>query len=440
MKRIVLIMLFLILFTYGSALASSPVNIEMITVGSEVTTVPVGKTATIKVTVEPKNATNKKLEWTTSDDAVATVKNGLVKGIGNGETIITATATDGSNASATVKVQVVVPVQKISFKDKKITLAEDTMWRLYPVFTPMDATVKDVEWSSANDKIASVNEKGLVTGHKVGKTTILCKALDGSKKTAAVTVNVKKYDIVLREPGEYQTNLNLSNDYQTSEISFPGYHAKSVYERYVWYPNDVIAHAGGNKIKPLKAGAGTIECVAKNNGRVTEKWSRSVYVAQNVFIEDDAKIVFLKPSEYEGHTYQIFYSKRNWKNAKAFCERYGGHLVTITDREEQRFVEIYMKDILGVGTFWIGMTNGSNRKLAWVTNEPISYTNWMGDNPDYGGTNSGVRIASRKLTDPGGWQMDRGTWDDVPESFEPVIGFICEWDEDNSPYAFRREP
>ncbi len=48
----------------------------------------------------------------------------------------------------------------------------------------------DLEWTSSNPAVASVDEIGIVTGHKAGTAKITCKALDGSNKKATVTVKV----------------------------------------------------------------------------------------------------------------------------------------------------------------------------------------------------------------------------------------------------------
>ncbi len=67
---------------------------------------PVGKKDTIQVSVLPLGATNKRLEWKSSNAAVATVTDGVVTAVAEGEATITGTTTDGSNISATCKVTV----------------------------------------------------------------------------------------------------------------------------------------------------------------------------------------------------------------------------------------------------------------------------------------------------------------------------------------------
>lgn len=65
----------------------------------------VGQTGTLTATVKPDNATNKTVTWTTSNDKVATVVNGVVTAVGKGTATITAAA-DGKTAACTVTVKV----------------------------------------------------------------------------------------------------------------------------------------------------------------------------------------------------------------------------------------------------------------------------------------------------------------------------------------------
>lgn len=65
----------------------------------------VGQTGTLTATVKPDNATNKTVTWTTSNDKVATVVNGVVIAVGKGTATITAAA-DGKTAACTVTVKV----------------------------------------------------------------------------------------------------------------------------------------------------------------------------------------------------------------------------------------------------------------------------------------------------------------------------------------------
>lgn len=65
-----------------------------------------GKTLTLIATVTPDSATNKTVNWTTSDKTIATVSNGVVSTWKAGTCTITATAADGSGHSASCTITV----------------------------------------------------------------------------------------------------------------------------------------------------------------------------------------------------------------------------------------------------------------------------------------------------------------------------------------------
>ncbi len=163
--------------------------------------VVMGKTIKLTANIEPENATNKEVIWTSSDDKTATVdKNGNVKGLKTGNVTITASI-DGETVTATKIVKVVKNETKISeIKISGPTEVEvDQTITLKAEIKPTNATNQTLNWSSNNSEAASVDQKGVVTGHKAGvKVIITAKATDGSNKSATyeVTVKEKKTDVI----------------------------------------------------------------------------------------------------------------------------------------------------------------------------------------------------------------------------------------------------
>lgn len=63
----------------------------------------------------PENATNKNVNWSSSDEAIANVsEDGLVKVLKEGNAVITASTTDGSNLTATCKITVLTSIDGVS--------------------------------------------------------------------------------------------------------------------------------------------------------------------------------------------------------------------------------------------------------------------------------------------------------------------------------------
>lgn len=94
---------------------SPPVNIsvEAIQVTPVEADVIMGNTLKLNTVIFPKNATNQTIIWETSNNAVATVTNGVVTPVSNGETTITARTQDG-NKTDTCKITVKTNVTAVT--------------------------------------------------------------------------------------------------------------------------------------------------------------------------------------------------------------------------------------------------------------------------------------------------------------------------------------
>ncbi|MBQ8367070.1 MAG: Ig-like domain-containing protein [Alistipes sp.] len=151
----------------------------------------VDDSVTLTATVAPANATNKGVEWSVADDAIATVKNGVVTAVAIGETTVTATTVDGGfTATATITVaESIVEVTGVTLDKPGLELEIGDSETLTATITPADATNKGVSWSTANDAIATVVE-GVVTAVAAGETTVTVTTADGGF-TATANVVVK---------------------------------------------------------------------------------------------------------------------------------------------------------------------------------------------------------------------------------------------------------
>lgn len=153
-----------------------------------------GKTETINAIITPENATRKAITWTSSDTNVATVTNGVVKGISAGTAIITATTKDG-NFTDTCEVTVTQnAVTGIRISEKLIDLGMGYKKQITATVMPDDATDKSIEWTSENPEIAAVSDNGTITGKSYGRTVVTATTTDGGY-TAKCVVRVKPIDV-----------------------------------------------------------------------------------------------------------------------------------------------------------------------------------------------------------------------------------------------------
>lgn len=154
-----------------------------------------GKKATIKATVTPTNATNRKINWKSSNTKVAKVnQNGKVTAKRTGACTVTATAKDGSRKFAKCLVVVGKLARKIALNKTNATIYTGDKLKLKATFTPKKIAYKGIRWTTSDNKIAKVSKKGKVTALKKGSVVIKATAKDGSKKTAKCKITVKSFD------------------------------------------------------------------------------------------------------------------------------------------------------------------------------------------------------------------------------------------------------
>lgn len=150
-----------------------------------------GDKETLTATVLPNNATDKTVEWSSSNTSVASVSNGTVTAIKAGTTTITVKTKDGGK-TATCAVTVnakVIPVSDVTLNKTELTLTEGESETLTATVKPDNATDKTLSWSSSDATVASVDDNGKVTALKAGTATITVKTKDG-EKTATCKVTV----------------------------------------------------------------------------------------------------------------------------------------------------------------------------------------------------------------------------------------------------------
>ena len=165
----------------------APIPVTGVTVSPTTGSIAVSETLTLTATVAPEDATNKAVTWSSSDDSIATVVDGVVTGVAAGNATITVTTVDGS-FTATCEITVTTPVTGVTVSPTSDSIAVSETLTLTATVAPEDATNKAVTWSSSDDLIATV-EDGVVTGVAAGDATITVTTVDGGfTATCEITV------------------------------------------------------------------------------------------------------------------------------------------------------------------------------------------------------------------------------------------------------------
>ncbi|WP_158022036.1 Ig-like domain-containing protein [Flammeovirga pacifica] len=149
-------------------------------------------TAQLIASVQPANATNKSVVWSTSDASIATVdNNGLVTAVREGDAVITVTSVVGTyTASTNVNVSTqVISVTGVTVNTTSVNLITGGTSALVATVLPNNASNKAVVWSSNNAAVATVDNNGVVVAVGVGSTDVIVTTVDGSfTATTSVTV------------------------------------------------------------------------------------------------------------------------------------------------------------------------------------------------------------------------------------------------------------
>ena len=144
----------------------------------------VGDETTLLATIIPEDATEKKIQWSTSNPTVATVQEGTVKAVKEGDAKIVAYV-DGKTAECAVHVDY-IPVQSITLDIDSITLYDTETYTFNVTIKPDNATYQDITWESTDNEVATVSN-GKVVAVKRGIATVKATA-NGHSATCAVQV------------------------------------------------------------------------------------------------------------------------------------------------------------------------------------------------------------------------------------------------------------
>ena len=168
----------------------TPVN--KVTLNKNSVSLKTGQKFTLKVTISPKKASNKKVSYESSNSKVATVnKKGVIRAVSAGTAKIRVMATDGSGkkASCTVKVsESAVPVASVTLNKTQLNLKQGGEEKLIATVNPSNATNQAIQWTSSNQAVAVVSDTGTVKAVAEGTATITALAENDIRASCSVTV------------------------------------------------------------------------------------------------------------------------------------------------------------------------------------------------------------------------------------------------------------
>lgn len=179
------------------------ISVESIDINQESILLKAGESISLIATVSPEDATDKTLEWTSSEESVATVDSeGNVKATGIGTaTIRVASKTDPEVYAECYVTVIPVYVESIILDPSELHGEVGEEFAITATVVPENASNLTLEWSSSDSGIAAIKEDGIVMLLKEGGCEITAKATDGSGVHATCIIDiVSSVDEFLLEP------------------------------------------------------------------------------------------------------------------------------------------------------------------------------------------------------------------------------------------------
>lgn len=169
-----------------------------------------GNETTVEATVSPADATDVKVSYASTDEAVATVdKDGRVQVLQPGECDITTTLMqDGEKVTEkTTHVKAFYEVESITLDSNEGKLTVGNSHTIKATVAPEEVAAETtIEWSSSNEKVATVDENGKVTAIAAGEATI----------TATAGEESSNYEVTVEQPKKVTTS---NKTYKSSSSS-----------------------------------------------------------------------------------------------------------------------------------------------------------------------------------------------------------------------------
>lgn len=176
---------------------------------------------------------------------------------------------------------------------------------------------------------------------------------------------------------------------------------------------DAAWDISSSMIKIDDEGAEKILSILSENGFIVDGYEMKS--DQEIVSESDTTSHPNDSIEYNGHHYKLFTQGMNWNEAKEYCQSFGGHLLTISSTEENKFIVDTFLINNDAGILLGFSDNEKEGKWIWVNDEEVIYTNWAENEPNNENNEDYALV------------YHDGTWNDGHLEKENWP-FVCEWD------------
>lgn len=261
------------------------IKVTGITLNKTTLNIKTGATEQLTAKVQPTDATNSKVTWSSNEPTVAEVdQTGMITAKKEGSAVITVTAQDGSGKTATCQVNVTdIKVSGITLSASTLAMqTEDVKQLSVTNIIPANATNKALKWESKNTWVAIVDESGNVTAKNPGEATITVTAADngGAQATCKVTVTERTVPVIkVTQIQLSQTRASLieGKELQLTATVLP---TDATNQSLTWSSSveGVATVDPTGKVTAIKAGTTVITATAKDDSGISASCTVQVTV------------------------------------------------------------------------------------------------------------------------------------------------------------------
>ena len=219
---------------YSNATLTCKVNVleivaKSITLEYQYSAISVGETQQVTAVITPTETNNKSINWSSSEPTVASIdQNGLITGLVQGTTTITARTINNLTASFNLIVEQEIEYSSFNLENTALSMNINSSKMLQYTAKPQNAVNKTITWESSNYEIVEVDQTGKVTAKKVGTATITATTSNGLQSKCNVdvpAVQITGFQIIQESinsrkipiGGSYQIKYNVLPSNTTTE-------------------------------------------------------------------------------------------------------------------------------------------------------------------------------------------------------------------------------
>ena len=214
--------------------------------------IPINETKEINVSFEPDDV-KEEITWSSSNEEIASVSNGIITAKGIGNATITAATTSGIKDQ--VNIEVYQKVESLTLDKQNVEMYVGDTSQVNATITPDEATYKEITWTSSRNSVATI-ENGLITAKGTGETTITATTKDGVSQKINVVVKEKPIEFsgsgdkiisnVNIPSGEYVAKITVNS---TRHYAVKFYYGSSEYDYELLVNNSGKAYSGTTFLK-----------------------------------------------------------------------------------------------------------------------------------------------------------------------------------------------